>query len=76
MFLPSHEILVVKDDGTKESIMCTDCSTKKEVRKEVEDYILNLIKHCKTYYEEWSWFQYVDHDKNVLYEFSIEEIFE
>ena len=73
MFLPRHEILLVKEDGTKKSIMCTDCSNKKEVIEETKYYFkLNKSENYKKYVSV----QYVDAKGNVLAELKFEEVFE
>lgn len=76
--LPSHQIKIVKDDGTEESISCTDCSTKKQVREEAGDLIVRAIeyqvKHRKTDFENWKAVKYVsDKTGEVIYECTVEE---
>lgn len=73
MFLPRHEILLVKEDGTKKSIMVTDCSTKKEVIEETKYYFKS---NKSENYKEYASVQYVDSKENILDELKIEEIFE
>lgn len=76
--LPSHQIRIVKDDGKKQSIMCADCSTKQEVRKEAGEWISKAIeyqvKQRKTEFESWKEIEYInDRTDEVLYTCSIEE---
>lgn len=75
MFFPKHEILFVKKDGTKKSIMFTDCTTKEEVKEEV-NYYLKLNNLEKEICKEYVFIQYVDSNKEVLYEYLIEKFFE
>lgn len=71
MFLPSHTIYLVKEDGTKENVCICDCSTKKEVREEVKDLINYYSKTMDT--SIYVKAQYVDKNDKVLYECTIEE---
>ena len=49
MFMPTHQVIVVHNDGRKESIMCADISTKKELKQEVQNYVQYLIKRNNTF---------------------------
>lgn len=76
--LPSHQVRIIKDDGTRQSIMCTDCSTKQEVRKEAGEWIAKEIefqtKRRRTDFENWKGIEYInDRTNEVLYECSIDD---
>ena len=69
--LPTHWLYLVKQDGSKENVMNTDCSTKKEVRDEVN----YLFKKCGYNKSDYIKAQYVSKDQEtILYEFNIDEL--
>ena len=67
--LPTHSIFLIKQDGSKENVMSTDCSTKSEVRNEVKDlfdkYGYNKDNYTKAQY---------GNNQKILYEFNINEL--
>ena len=72
--LPTHNIYLVKRDGTKESIMIGDCSTSKEVRDEVRYSIDMMSKHKDI--SEYIKAEYTNNNGDVLYTCTIEECME
>lgn len=72
MFLPTHEILIIRKDGSKESIMMADCSLKNEIKEEAKEWFKdNKI----TNYENFLAIRYVDFSKKTIYECSIPQLF-
>jgi hypothetical protein len=67
--LPTHSIFLVKEDGSKENVMNTDCSTKSEVRNEVK-YLFDKCGYKKDNYTK---VQYGNNQK-IFYEFNISEL--
>lgn len=74
MFMPTHQVIVVHNDGRKESIMCADISTIKELKQEVQNYVQYLIKKNNTCYEDWKEVQYCNSKDQVLCAMSIDEV--
>lgn len=67
MFMPTHTIWLLNENGEWENCSMTDCSTKEEVRQEVKE----LVEYYKT--RKYTKAQYRDKNDVVLYEVDIEE---
>ena len=70
--LPTHYVYLIKENGERENVMNTDCSTKAEVRQEVADLLKYYAKS-----EDISVYkkaQYTDSSNRVLYEFDLEDL--
>lgn len=72
--LPTHTIVAIHKDGSRESIMCTDVFTKDEMKEEIAWYIKDMIKHNNTNYENWTSFEYVNHFQ-CIFKLEAKEIF-
>lgn len=70
MFMPTHNIYLVKQNGERVSVSITDCSTKQEVRQEAKEL---LEQYYDDKIEEYAKVQYVDKNDKVLYECTVEE---
>ena len=70
--LPTHWVYLVKENGERENVMNTDCSTTSEVKKEVADLLRNYAK--STDISIYKKAQYTDSKHNVLYEFDLEDL--
>lgn len=69
--LPTHSIYLVKEDGTRENVSMSDCSTKREFRLEVKDLLEYYSKSQDV--SVYKKAQYVGSGDNILYECSIED---
>lgn len=67
--LPRNNIFLVRTDNSRENVMSTDCSTKKEVREETK----YLFDKCGYKRENYIKAQYISNNK-ILYEFSLDEL--
>lgn len=70
--LPTHWVYLVKENGERENVMNTDCSTKSEVRKEVADLLRYYAKSMDISIYKKA--QYTDSKQKVLYEFDLEDL--
>lgn len=76
--LPSHTIYIVSADGTRESTIIGDYTSRQEIRKAIGKWIAQAIqyrvKKRNTDFENWESIEYVDdRTKEVLYQCSVQE---
>lgn len=72
MFLPTHWLYFIDNEGNEENVANTDCSTKQEVRDEAK-YILLMYEKQGDDITRYTRVQYRDRNDKVLYECSIKE---
>lgn len=71
MFLPTHWLFLIDNEGNEENVANVDCSTKQEVRDEVKDILLMYEKHMDI--SRYVRAEYRDRNDKVLYSCSISE---